>query len=148
MPIDDGTRDGGNDEAFTTADVATARSFAMLLGEADLVGHGWEVTEERSWPTGGLDPESEKSKRAVEAGGITAWRSLAEAGSPRTAWFEVVPYASPADAELSLRQVPRFFVGIRPARRDSRCRAGSRRPGPPRIDGHLDLREVDDRPAR
>ena len=83
----------------------------MLLGEADLVGHGWEVTEERSWPTGGLDPESEKSKRAVEAGGITAWRSLADAGSPRTAWFEVVPYASPADAELSLRQVPRFFVG-------------------------------------
>ena len=83
----------------------------MLLGGADLVGHGWEVVEERTWPTGGLDPESEKSQRALEAGGITAWRSLAEAGSPRTAWFEVVPYASPADAELSLRQVPRFFVG-------------------------------------
>ncbi len=111
MPIDDRPGDGGNHEVPDTADVATAGSFAMLLGEADLVGHGWEVTEERSWPTGGLDPESEKSKRAVEAGGITAWRSLADAGSPRTAWFEVVPYASPVDAELSLRQVPRFFVG-------------------------------------
>jgi len=92
-------------------DPETTRSLAMLLTVADLVGPGWEVVEERTWPTGQLDPESEKSKRALQAGGITAWRSLAQAGSSRTAWFEVVPYASSADAELSLRQVPRFFVG-------------------------------------
>ena len=92
-------------------DVQTARSLAMLLGVADLVGRGWEIVEERTWPTGELDSESDKSRRAHAAGGITAWRSLAEAGSTRTAWFEVVPYATSGDAELSLRQVPRYFVG-------------------------------------
>ena len=92
-------------------DARTASSFAMLLDGSDLVGRGWEVVEERSWPTGGLDSESEKSRRAFSAGGITAWRSLADAESSRTAWFEVVPYANAEDAQLSLRQVPRFFVG-------------------------------------
>jgi hypothetical protein len=92
-------------------DAQTTASFAMLLDGSDLVGRRWEVVEERSWPTGGLDSESEKSKRALSAGGITAWRSLADAESARTAWFEVVPYADSEDAELSLRQVPRFFVG-------------------------------------
>ena len=48
------------------------RSFAMLLGRADLPGHGWEISEERHWPTGQLDPTSEKSQRALQAGGITA----------------------------------------------------------------------------
>jgi hypothetical protein len=92
-------------------DAQMASSFAMLLDGSDLVGRGWKVTEERSWPTGGLDSESEKSRRAFSAGGITAWRSLADADSARTAWFEVVPYANAEDAELSLRQVPKFFVG-------------------------------------
>ena len=111
MAADNGTPDGGGEQPPAVDDIGTARSFAMLLGEVDLVGHGWEVTEERSWPTGGLDSESDKSQRALEAGGITAWRSVAEAGSPRKAWFEVVPSTFPDDAELSLRQVPRFFVG-------------------------------------
>ena len=76
----------------------------------------WSGTGGRSPRSGrgrpvGWTPRARRASAPLEAGGITAWRSLAEAGSPRTAWFEVVPYASPADAELSLRQVPRFFVG-------------------------------------
>jgi hypothetical protein len=85
---------------------------AMLLGAVDLPGEGWEVVEERTWPTGQLDPTSEKSRRALDAGGITAWRSLAQSGPKRSAWVEVVPYATAADARLSLRQVPHFFVGV------------------------------------
>lgn len=87
------------------------RSFAMLLGPADLPGPGWEIVEERHWPTGQLDPNSDKSRRALRAGGITAWRSLARTGATRSAWVEVVPYATADDAALSLGQVPRFFVG-------------------------------------
>ncbi len=113
---DQGTEDN-DDAADGERDVETAKSLAMLLGQADLVGRGWVVVEERTWPTGGLDSESEKSRRALKAGGITAWRSLAETESARKAWFEVVPYATADDAELSLRQVPRFFVGpIQPDR--------------------------------
>jgi hypothetical protein len=87
------------------------RSFGMLLGPADLPGRGWEISEERHWPTGELDPTSEKSQRALQAGGVTAWRSLTQAEAMRAAWVEVVPYATTDDAVLSLRQVPRFFVG-------------------------------------
>ena len=109
MPAERVTRE--DEDAPGHGDAETAKSLAMLLAPVDLEGPGWEVIEERTWPTGRLDPESEKSQRALEAHGITAWRSLAQADSSRTAWFEVVPYASPADAELSLLQVPRFFVG-------------------------------------
>lgn len=113
---DEGT-EGNDGAADGEREVETAKSLAMLLGQADLVGSGWAVVEERTWPTGGLDSESEKSRRALKAGGITAWRSLAETESARKAWFEVVPYATADDAELSLRQVPRFFVGpIQPER--------------------------------
>jgi hypothetical protein len=89
----------------------TARSLAMLLGTEDLGGPGWTVVEERTWPTGELDPASDKSRRALDAGGITAWRSLAQPEPPSSAWVEVVPYASAEDAVRSLRQVPRYFVG-------------------------------------
>lgn len=102
-PIDASDQEEGRDERV--------RSFAMLLGPADLPGHGWEISEERHWPTGQLDPTNEKSQRALEAGGVTAWRSLTQAASMRTAWVEVVPCATADDTLLSLGQVPRFFVG-------------------------------------
>jgi hypothetical protein len=82
----------------------------MLLGPADLPGRGWEISEERHWPTGQLDPTSEKSQRALQAGGVTAWRSLTQTEAMRSAWVEVVPYATADDTVLSLRQVPRYFV--------------------------------------
>lgn len=98
----------GHDEA-----AETARSFALLLGPDELPGSGWEVVEERSWPTGELDPTSEKSRRARMSGGITAWRKFGR-DAPGSAWVEVVPYASAEDAGLSLSQVSRFFVGVTP----------------------------------
>ncbi len=101
---------GGTDEPGD-GDVETARSLSMLLDTADMAGPGWEIVEDRTWPTGELDPESEKSQRALRAGGITAWRSLGQPGRSRSGWVEVVPYASADDARLSLRQVPRYFVG-------------------------------------
>ena len=91
--------------------VGSAASLAMLLVPSDLPGPGWEVSQERTWPTGELDPDSEKSRRAVRAGSITAWRSLEQTGVGRSAWFEVVPYATAADACVSLRQAPRYFEG-------------------------------------
>jgi hypothetical protein len=91
--------------------VGSEASLAMLLVPSDLPGPGWEVSRERTWPTGQLDPESEKSRRAVRAGAITAWRSFEQAGVDRSAWFEAVPYATAADASLSLRQAPRYFEG-------------------------------------
>ena len=91
--------------------VGSAASLAMLLVPSDLPGPGWEVTQERTWPTGQLDPESEKSRRALRAGAVTAWRSFEQTGMPRSAWSEVVPYATAADAALSLRQAPRYFEG-------------------------------------
>jgi hypothetical protein len=89
-------------------------SFGMLLGPADLPGPGWDVVEERHWPTGQLDPTSHKSQRALGADCVTAWRSLRQVDPARSAWVEVVPYATPEDARLSLLQVPRFFVGTAP----------------------------------
>jgi hypothetical protein len=85
-------------------------SFGMLLGPDDLPDPGWAVVEERHWPTGQLDPSSQKSQRALGAGCITAWRSLGRTEPALSAWVEVVPYATPDDARLSLHQVPRFFV--------------------------------------
>jgi len=91
--------------------VGSAASLGMLLVPSDLPGPGWEVSRERTWPTGQLDPDSEKSRRAVRSGAITAWRSFEQTGVARSAWFEVVPYATAADASLSLRQAPRYFAG-------------------------------------
>ena len=93
---------------------ATGLSRSMLLGPTDLGGDPWGITEERSWPTGGLDSDSDKSRRALQAGLVTVWRLMTRTGPERSlpsVWVEVVPYASAADAALSLRQVPRFFVG-------------------------------------
>jgi hypothetical protein len=101
-----------DDPGFGDGDhVGSAASLAMLLVPSDLPGPGWEVSRERTWPTGQLDPESEKSRRAVQVGAVTAWRSFEQTGSARSAWFEVVPYATVADASLSLRQAPRYFEG-------------------------------------
>ena len=78
MAIDGGAEDpvfGGGDHA------GSATSLAMLLVPSHLPGPGWEVSRERTWPTGQLDPESEKSRRAVEAGAITAWRSFEQAAA-------------------------------------------------------------------
>jgi hypothetical protein len=112
MPPERGPSDRGGQGQ---EEAETARSLAMLLNADDLPGPGWGIVEERTWPTGQLDPESEKSRRALRHGGITAWRSLGQAAPLRSAWVEVVPYASAEDAELSLRQVPRYFVGtLRP----------------------------------
>ncbi len=103
-------------------EVETARSFDLLLGSDDLPGADWQVVEERSWPTGGLDTESEKSRRAVAVGCITAWRKLGQPQSPDVVWVEVVPYASTEDAALSLTQIPRFFTG--PSQPDETVMAG------------------------
>jgi hypothetical protein len=92
----------------------TAWSFGMLLGPTDLPGPGWDVVEERHWPTGELDPTSPKSQRTLGGDYVTAWRTLRQVDPARSAWVEVVPYATPEDARLSLRQVPRFFVGTAP----------------------------------
>jgi hypothetical protein len=102
------------DENQPARDGDAAWSFGMLLGPADLPGTGWEVVEERHWPTGQLDPSSEKSQRALGADCVTAWRSLTQVDPARSAWVEVVPYFTPEDARLSLHQVPRFFVGTTP----------------------------------
>ncbi len=88
-----------------------ARSLAMLVEPADLPGSGWTVVRDRTWVTGELDPDSGKSRRAREAGVVTAWRSFEQATTGRSAWVEVVPYATAGDAALSLRQSPRYFVG-------------------------------------
>ncbi len=88
-----------------------ARSLAMLPGPVHLPGSGWRVTRDRTWVTGQLDPDSEKGRRAREAGVVTAWRSFEQVSTGRSAWVEVVPYATAEDAELSLRQSPRYFVG-------------------------------------
>lgn len=114
MPPDQRYDDSGSEHTDAEAEVETARSFSMLLGTADLPGTGWAVVEERSWPTGRLDPASEKSRHALREGGITAWRKFATARPPESAWVEVVPYACAEDAGLSLRQVPTFFVGVAP----------------------------------
>ena len=105
----DGERPGaaGEDGGATE----TARSLAMLAAAADLPGPGWEVAEDRTWSTGGLDPTSEKSRRARRAGTVTAWRTFRQRGSVRSAWVEVVPYATGEDAAVSLRQSPRYFTG-------------------------------------
>jgi hypothetical protein len=87
------------------------RSLAMLVGADELPGRGWSTVRDRTWVTGELDPDSEKSRRAREAGVVTAWRSFEQAATGRSAWVEVVPYATVEDAELSLRQSPPYFVG-------------------------------------
>ncbi len=102
---DNDRRDGSGSEE------ETLWSFALLPGPGGLPGGPWAIAEERSWPTGRLDPESEKSRRALRAGGVTAWRKLEEGGTSRSAWFEVVPYSCAEDAALSLLQLPQFFVG-------------------------------------
>ena len=100
---DPGDGGGVTDEA--------ARSLAMLPDPVHLPGSGWRVTRDRTWVTGELDPDSDKSRRAREAGVVTAWRAFEQAATGRSAWAEVVPYATADDAELSLRQSPRYFVG-------------------------------------
>ena len=67
--------------------------------------------EDRTWPTGGLDPTGAKSRRARRAGTVTAWRTFRAAPMVRSAWVEVVPYATGEDAAVSLRQSPRYFTG-------------------------------------
>jgi hypothetical protein len=105
-----------------------ARSLGLLVPADQLPGPGWRVSGERTWVTGELDPDSDKSRRARAAGLVTAWRSFEQAGTGRTAWVEVVPYATAEDAELSRRQSPHYFVGT--DRPDEQVVAGSE------VDGH------------
>lgn len=114
MPPDPRRHEPGG-HAGAEGEAATLRSFSMLLGPDALPGGGWTVAEERSWPTGQLDPASGKSRRAQRQTCITAWRKFANAHPSESAWVEVVPYASTEDAGLSLRQVPQFFVGTAPS---------------------------------
>jgi hypothetical protein len=118
VPDDPHDMDGdmtGSDKVGVEASVGEAASRAMLLGPAEIGAPGWSIVEERVWPTGGLDSTSGKSKRALQAECITVWRSMARTEPTRSAWVEVVPYASVADALVSLQQVPTFFVGTGPA---------------------------------
>jgi hypothetical protein len=92
----------------------TAWSFSLLLTADDLPGDGWEVVEERSWPTGQSDATRAESRRAAASGGMTAWRKLAGPGQDE-GWVEVVPYASPADALVARRRIATYFVGVVPA---------------------------------
>jgi hypothetical protein len=118
MPDDRHEMDGdttGPDEAGVEASAGESVSRAMLLGPAEIGAPGWSIVEERVWPTGGLDSTSGKSKRALQAGCITVWRSMARTEPTRSAWVELVPYASAEDALVSLGQVPTFFVGTGPA---------------------------------
>lgn len=96
-----------------TEEERTAWSFSLLLTPDELPGSGWTVVEERSWPTGGLDATSETGRRALEAGGITAWRRFAD-GQGHEAWVEVVPYATADDARVARVRVPTYFVGVAP----------------------------------
>ena len=124
-----------------TEEERTAWSFSLLLTPDELPGSGWTVVEERSWPTGGLDATSETGRRALEAGGITAWRRFAD-GQGHEAWVEVVPYATADDARVARVRVPTYFVGVAPPGgtvveelvvADRRVR-GARRPVDPRQD--------------
>jgi hypothetical protein len=108
-----------------------ARSLALLLEARELPGPEWRVSGDRTWVTGALDPDSPKSRRARQAGLVTAWRSFEQVGTGRTAWVEVVPYATAEDAELSRRQSPPYFVGT--DQPDEQVVAG----------GEIDGREID-----
>jgi hypothetical protein len=90
-----------------------ARSFSLLLTADELPGTGWTMVEERSWPTGGLDATSDTGRRALGAGGMTAWRKFAGAKGLE-AWVEVVPYATADDARVARVRVPTYFVGVAP----------------------------------
>jgi hypothetical protein len=83
---------GGKDDALS-----------VVLDWHDLPGE-WRTEDERTWMTGRTGPATPESRRAREAGSVTAWRSFHD-GERRWAWVQVVPLASPADARSALAQV-------------------------------------------
>lgn len=78
-------------------------ALAGVLEERDLPG-AWRVEDERTWMTGRAGTATPWSRRAREAGSVTAWRSFHD-GDGRWAWVQVVPLASAADARSALAEV-------------------------------------------
>ena len=87
------------------------RSFAIVARPADLPGLGWEISEERHWPTGQLDPTSDKSRRALQAGGVTAWRSLTQAEAMRSGWVGGGPLCDGRGHRVVTSAGAKVFVG-------------------------------------
>lgn len=78
---------------------------ATLLDCGDLPGGPWHVADERTWRTGVSGPSTPWGERAREAGSVTAWRSFRTASDSRSAWVQVAPLASAADAGAALTGV-------------------------------------------
>ena len=81
------------------------KSIAVLISADGLPSDGWKVLDQRTWRIGSVGSSTPWGDRAHEAGGIVAWRSFAQ-GESRWLWTQVLPYASPEDADSALQALP------------------------------------------
>jgi len=87
------------------------RSLALLPVASELTGDGWVMIDKRTWRTGWVGNPSDWSRRAKEAGTITAWRSFKQTDTARWLWVEVIPVASAEDSASALQHL--LAMGLR-----------------------------------
>ena len=81
------------------------------------------MIDERAWRTGRVGDEAEWSRRARDAGLLTAWRSFEQDAAGRWLWVQVSPFVSEADAASALQAIPERF--LRNLRAEVRVTAGT-----------------------
>jgi hypothetical protein len=79
---------------------------SMLLNIKDVPTEKFESRENRSFRTGSGDKtDDEIVKRAREIGSLTVWRMMRSSRSSRSLWVQLIPFATPADAEITLTNI-------------------------------------------
>jgi len=87
------------------------RSLTMLLDLSELPGDDWKMLDQRTWRTGIATPIPDWTKRANEAGSVTAWRSFGQKTGPsQTIWTQVTPFVSADDAQSALTDTPKNMM--------------------------------------
>jgi hypothetical protein len=78
----------------------------MLLNIKDVPTENFDRRENRSFLTGaGGKNNDDVVKRAREMSSLTVWRMMRSSRSSRSLWVELIPFATRADAEISLTRI-------------------------------------------
>lgn len=92
----------------------SGRTIRLLPTVEDVPGEGWRHVDQRTFRTGVMTPDNPRSRRAREAGKISAIRSFQQAATARFMWAQVSPMANEVDAREVVTEGPTLLANPSP----------------------------------